>query len=549
MRQILFLQPSRCFVSQFLTIAELHQRMKLRSRLQEADIRPLLAGPPAEKTIALQALAMSELCQSVEHLAELAHAESYTNSETMNLLQELSSLAEHPLPYLNTLRNSGIAAIEQGRLAEGLATLESATKQGWLISSNKSDAYHRQLMSYMHDPLIDAALTRISEHYLPPRFTHGHGTRRHIVLLASTLLCESSATNVTVAIAHDLSARGYQITIVTSEYWCNSLESICDTLAQKDIHIERAPHITELEKIQSILTILERLQPDLVLYMITPMDFVAKIISAVGAAPAQCMINMAYEHHCGKLDFIFQTTCLEQERITAWPGKSKYVGSFASMEQALREVVPLERKTFGIPEDAVVLVTHGRVSKCSQEYISAIGRILAEHPQAVLALAGTYSDADTARFDRTLAHIPLGKRIYLLGPLFDNVPAFLKACDIYLDPFPWPGGQSTLEAMWSGLPVVSMQGVERSVSNPDSYGPIASATEAFLPSQYRRASPGNIEEYSQIAAHYITDGDARSSAGIELRSHVARHYGFNDFMNRLEVGLVGAFKTHAQALA
>ena len=530
-----------------LTLPELLKRTERRERVEHAEIAALLGGTAQEQQAASRALYLSELRGSVIHLTTLAKAESYANQETIDLVQQLSITAEFDVPFLNMLKDMGLWAIEHGRFEDGLNFLQSATNQGWVTSSNKSDAYHQQLMKYMHDPQVDGALATIAHGFPQPIFMHEIREKRRVLLFASTVIGESSPTIVTVSILQDLHARGYDVILVTSEFWCGSLSSICQSLIDQGIHVECAPHVGPLEKIAALLGIFQRLQPDVILYMITPMDFVAKIISEVGAAPAQCMLNMAFEHHCGKFDYVLQSTSPAQEQTTAWPGKSKYIGSFAALESRIIEAVPLERSAFNVGEDSVVLVTHGRISKCSNEYITAVGRILAMNPSAVLVLAGPCGEIDVARLNTALAEFTLGPRIVLMGPVFEHVPALLKACDIYLDPFPWPGGQSTLEAMWAGLPIVAMQGVRYSAEDPDSYGPIGTATTAFLPPGYERANPGDLDAYVKIASNYIADTKLRRADGTRLRARVVSDYRFELFMNRLDHYLTLSIDAHASA--
>ena len=516
-----------------LTLTELYDRLAARKSVDELEVAALLCGSPQERREAAHGLFLSHQRESLKALGLRAENELYSNQETVTLMQHLAIIADDPLPSLNMLKAMGIRAAELGASADAMRILQASADLSW-VHAQRSGPYFQMLLNFMHDPEIDAALARIAQGYGSPQFVAEARARRRIVLFASCIIDENSPSMVTEEIANQLSAAGHEVIIVSSEFGDSKKEKAYQRMLDSGFQIELTPSTGHMEKIAHLVATFERLQADVVLYLITPMDYVAKVISEIGVAPAQCMCNMAYEHYCGKFDYVLQSTSLEQEHITAWPGKSKFIGSFAVLEKRMADAVKFDRTMWSLTKDHILLVTHGRVSKCSSDYITAVRRILEANENAVLILAGAVGEPDLERLKEGFGESTSMRRLMLIGPLLGQVPELLKACDVYLDPFPWPGGQSTLEAMWTGIPVVAMKPLKGAEHDADSRGPIGSATDAFLPEGYERADANDIDGYVRIASKYVRDAATRQRDGAQLRAHVAKEYSTNAFMQKLD---------------
>ena len=98
--------------------------------------------------------------------------------------------------------------------------------------------------------------------------------------------------------------------------------------------------------------------------------------------------------------------------------------------------------------------------KINDGVLSAWAQILAACPQARLRLqAQQFSDAgQIARFsDRLCAAKIDSTRVDLLGPMSrDLYFASYNDVDILLDTFPYPGGTTTAEALWMGVPTLTL---------------------------------------------------------------------------------------------
>lgn len=100
-------------------------------------------------------------------------------------------------------------------------------------------------------------------------------------------------------------------------------------------------------------------------------------------------------------------------------------------------------------------------AKLTDEVLALWGQLLARVPGARLllkhALLGTEEGAALARERMARAGIDLSR--VTLRPYTGEYLAEYGDMDIALDPFPYPGGVTTLEALYMGVPVVTLAGV------------------------------------------------------------------------------------------
>lgn len=102
------------------------------------------------------------------------------------------------------------------------------------------------------------------------------------------------------------------------------------------------------------------------------------------------------------------------------------------------------------------------LSKVNDAVLALWARVLQAVPQAKLLLqAAAFDDApNRARFAALCArHGIAPARLELRGFVpIDQAPASYAAIDIALDPFPFCGGMTSLEALWLGVPVITLPG-------------------------------------------------------------------------------------------
>jgi len=103
-----------------------------------------------------------------------------------------------------------------------------------------------------------------------------------------------------------------------------------------------------------------------------------------------------------------------------------------------------------------------KLSKMNDAVLALWARVLHAVPQSRLLLQSKELGDSSARgrtLDRFAAHGIEAERIELEG--YSPRGAYLanyRRVDIALDPFPFPGGTTTVEALWMGVPVLSRRG-------------------------------------------------------------------------------------------
>ncbi|WP_294331448.1 hypothetical protein [uncultured Sphingomonas sp.] len=106
----------------------------------------------------------------------------------------------------------------------------------------------------------------------------------------------------------------------------------------------------------------------------------------------------------------------------------------------------------GVPQPSVIYGFYGRMAKITPDYMAIVEAILARDPQAIFFAGGTGSIAMIV--ERRSAS-PVGDRIILYDEFIDG-HLVSEAIDVFLDTFPFPGGNACLEAQAHGVPVVWM---------------------------------------------------------------------------------------------
>lgn len=114
------------------------------------------------------------------------------------------------------------------------------------------------------------------------------------------------------------------------------------------------------------------------------------------------------------------------------------------------------RRTLGLDPKEPVLLTVGRneVQKNQESLVRAMPAVLAEHPGAVLLVAGR-SGGTTAAIESAVTSLRLADHVRLLGHR-DDVPDLLRAADLFVLPTHFEGMPgSVIEAMAMQTPIVA----------------------------------------------------------------------------------------------
>jgi hypothetical protein len=160
----------------------------------------------------------------------------------------------------------------------------------------------------------------------------------------------------------------------------------------------------------------------------------------------------------------------------------------------------------GVAQPSTVYGFYGRLGKITPAYMAAVEEILARDPKAIFFAGGTGS---IAMIVERRAASPAGDRIILYDEFIDG--HLVSECiDVFLDTFPFPGGNACLEAQAHGVPVVWMQPA------PDS------AMQLVFTLRDERLKARDSADFVELALQ-LADADRRQEHGLFAKALTARH--------------------------
>jgi predicted O-linked N-acetylglucosamine transferase (SPINDLY family) len=117
------------------------------------------------------------------------------------------------------------------------------------------------------------------------------------------------------------------------------------------------------------------------------------------------------------------------------------------------------RASLGLPEDAVVLCCFNQTYKLSPSMLDLWARILAGAPRAVLWMLAWNPHARANLLRELGARGVDGSRVFFAPKqeLADHI-ARLRAADLFLDTWPCNAHTTASEALWAGVPVLTVPG-------------------------------------------------------------------------------------------
>lgn len=126
-----------------------------------------------------------------------------------------------------------------------------------------------------------------------------------------------------------------------------------------------------------------------------------------------------------------------------------------------RRALPLAptRAELGLPEDAPVFACFNQSAKISSEVADAWGRILRAAPQAVLWLL-SWNPVAEANLREQMALRGVAASRLVFAPLLsaEQNLARLQCADLFLDTWPCNAHTTASEALWAGVPVLTLPG-------------------------------------------------------------------------------------------
>jgi predicted O-linked N-acetylglucosamine transferase (SPINDLY family) len=172
-----------------------------------------------------------------------------------------------------------------------------------------------------------------------------------------------------------------------------------------------------------------------------------------------------------------------------------------------------------LPAQANGFITFGsfnRLAKINPDVVRLWSRLLRESPQSrlILRARGLADETVARRYHKMFSREGVERsRVDLVGPgsHLDLLAAY-ATIDIALDPFPYSGGLTTCEALWMGVPVITLAGERMASRHSTSH-----LSNVGLP-EWVAATP---EQYLALALDFAQDLDRLRSLRSGVRDRMA----------------------------
>jgi protein O-GlcNAc transferase len=207
--------------------------------------------------------------------------------------------------------------------------------------------------------------------------------------------------------------------------------------------------------------------PDVLVYPELGMDSTTFVLAARRLAPLQCA-GWGHPVTTGHaaIDVFFSSDAMEpadgaphySETLVRLPG----IGTRYRMPEAPKGAT---RAAFGLPEDRVLFLCPQSIFKIHPHDDEQFGAVLARNPRAMLVLFQDPNPFTSTRYRTRLARalhsagIDIDTRVIFLPAMrHDRYLAVNTVCDAMLDTTRWSGGNTSLDAIAAGLPIVTLPG-------------------------------------------------------------------------------------------
>lgn len=508
-----------------LSPAELARRIDWREDVSPDEVRVYLGAPnPQFRRLANLALAKTAIRNALDYAGATAAAEDYRVQDTLEVIKGLNSMADCDTVYAEALKQLGLQAVAGGQIDTGVGMLQETMLRA-SITGQARDPRSKKAFRYTHDAEIDRALERAASHFAPPAFPAAPSNPLRLTILCTKLIDQDGPSIVTLKRAQIFRDLGFDVRLVSTglggTHGADS--AIGQEFLRTGIPWHQIPKGKTSAQVASLVEYFNANPADIAVYMASTSDTAAKMMGCIGAAPVQSWDNRALEPLAGRYDLINQSLSPKQELHTAWPGRARYTGPYVAIADEIDAAEPLSRRLLGVPDDAVLLATFGRVEKCANcDYLEPMATVLAQEPNAWLLIAGPDNDE---RWDVMRAYFDrcgVTPRVKYLGNRQADGPRLLKSVDLYCDSYPWPGGQSLLDAMQAGLPIAAMRRVTDTDLDPVGESATTSVAQTLLDGVVELAPAGDRDAYVALIRKYVADPELRAQAGARTREKAVR---------------------------
>jgi predicted O-linked N-acetylglucosamine transferase (SPINDLY family) len=206
---------------------------------------------------------------------------------------------------------------------------------------------------------------------------------------------------------------------------------------------------------------------DILVYPELGMDNTSFLLAAMRLAPLQCA-GWGHPVTSGhaNIDYYFSSAAMEPDNAELHYSEQlillEGLGTYYS-KPALP--TPARRADFALPEGKTLYLCPQSLFKIHPDNDALLTRILERDPDGVIVLfAGRHPNITNAIFARLAQTLrarglePQGRGIILPSMAHDDYLRVNMLCDVMLDTLHWSGGNTTLDALACGLPVITLPG-------------------------------------------------------------------------------------------
>lgn len=248
-----------------------------------------------------------------------------------------------------------------------------------------------------------------------------------------------------------------------------SLEKRHDSMTDHiKAHSDRFMTFNDFRNLAGMAETIKRSELDILIFADIGMDQITYQLGAMRLAPVQCvLVGHGVTTGLPTMDYYvsgdFESPKAQRhyrEQLVRLPN----LGA-AQLPPPFPATGKLTRQSFGFPEDAVLLVSCANGIKHGPERDELLVRILQQAPQAVIVLK-PFMNPDLVqpqwmrRVQEAARRGGVEDRFRIIPPLAQgkDLMDFLAMADIQLDTYPYGGWTTNMEAVYSGLAVVTQEG-------------------------------------------------------------------------------------------
>lgn len=353
--------------------------------------------------------------------------------------------------------------------------------------------------------------------------------RRIRVGFCSRFFFRSTVGNYFSSWITDLDRRVFEVFVYHSEVIVDDLSSRLQDSAD---HYFQSP--------ASVAYLSQRIAADgldILIYPELGMDPTCTSLAALRLAPVQaCAWGHPVTPGVPTIDYYISCAAMEpdnaychyNERLLTLPG----IGTRYDMPTVSPDVAGKTRADYQLPENAHLYLVPQSLFKVHPANDALLVAAMASDPKGVLVMFAGQNEGVTQKFIARLSaafaaqDLPPQGRVKLLPFVsHDDYKRINALCNVMLDTLHWSGGNSSLDALAMGLPIVTLPGEFMRGRQTMGMLTLLEANELIASS---------IDDYLAIARRVATDNEFRNQISQKILANVARL--FNDPTPNLKLG-------------